>query len=95
MQTDYAQQALNDTELYLNVVEHRKKFYHVGAVNYEKELPHAITIVPPTVALRASFADDYNQMRQSFIYGTSLGFDTLMQQIETLQDMFHAMNTNE
>ncbi len=95
MQTDYAHQALNDAELYLKVVEHRKKFYHVGAVDYEKELPHAITIVPPTAALRASFADDYNQMRQSFIYGTSLDFDALMLQIETLQDMFHAMKTNE
>lgn len=44
--TPYAETALSDSDLYRDIVEHGKKFYHVGAVDYDKELPATITIVP-------------------------------------------------
>ena len=45
MQTPYAEMALNDLALYHEIVEHRRKFYHVGYVDYDKELPATIQIV--------------------------------------------------
>lgn len=40
--TPYMEMALNDSDLYYDIVEHRKKFYHVGYVDYDKELPSSI-----------------------------------------------------
>lgn len=88
--TDYADKALNDAELYYDIVEHRKKFYHVGAVDYDKDLPSAITIVPREDIIR-KFELDYNAMRPSFIYGESLEFADLLKVLETLQEKFRSV----
>lgn len=86
-QTGYADKALNDSELYYNIIEHRKKFYHVGYVDYDKELPSFITIVPGE-ELVPRFESDYNAMRSSFIYGESLEFADLLKALERLQEKF-------
>ncbi len=85
--TGYADKALNDSELYYNIVEHRKKFYHAGYVDYDKELPSSITIVPKEDLIR-KFELDYNTMRPNFIYGESLEFADLLKALETLQEKF-------
>lgn len=85
--TPYMEMALNDSDLYYDIVEHRKKFYHVGYVDYDKELPSSITILP-TKDLIPHFEDDYKAMRLSFIYGDSLNFDELLIFLEKLQERF-------
>lgn len=85
--TLYMEMALNDSDLYYDIVEHRKKFYHVGYVDYDKELPSSITILP-TKNLIPYFEDDYKAMRLSFIYGDSLNFDELLIFLEKLQERF-------
>lgn len=85
--TSYMEMALNDSDLYYDIVEHRKKFYHVGYVDYDKELPSSITILP-TKNLIPYFEDDYKAMRLSFIYGDSLNFDELLIFLEKLQERF-------
>lgn len=85
--TPYMEMALNDSDLYYDIVEHRKKFYHVGYVDYDKELPSSITILP-TKNLIPYFEDDYKAMRLSFIYGGSLNFDELLIFLEKLQERF-------
>ena len=87
MQTEYAEIALNDVELYKDIVNHRRKFYHVGYVDYNKDLPQSIKIVPSD-ELMASYEADYNEMRKSFIYGDSLDFAALMERMEKLQGRF-------
>lgn len=88
MQTSYAEMALNDIALYKDIVNHRRKFYHVGYVDYDKELPHNIQIVP-SEALLSSYEADYSEMRKSFIYGDSLDFSVLMKRMEELEARFH------
>ncbi len=87
MQSPYADMALSDTVLYHRIVEHRRKFYHVGYVDYDKELPSRIQIVP-TERLMPLFETDYNEMRKHFIYGKALNFSDLMKRIAELQDRF-------
>ena len=87
MQTPYCEMALNDTKLYHEIVEHRRKFYHVGYVDYDKELPANIQIVPNDELLSA-YEADYNEMTRSFIYGMCLEFKDLMKQIKLLQKHF-------
>lgn len=90
--TSYMEMALNDSNLYYDIVEHRKKFYHVGYVDYDKELPSSITILP-TKNLIPYFEDDYKAMRLSFIYGDSLNFDELLIFLEKLQERFRHVPT--
>ncbi|MGN1262955.1 MAG: hypothetical protein ACI4TW_02870 [Prevotella sp.] len=62
----------------------RKKFYHAGYVDYSKEMPSEITIIPPTI-FRSEYEADYKDMQRSFIYADSLDFNKLMDEIEKLQ----------
>ena len=87
MQTSYCEMALNDTILYREVVEHRRKFYHVGYVDYDKELPANIQILP-NEELISAYEADYNEMKESFIYVQPLDFQELMSRIELLQKRF-------
>ena len=94
MQTPYAEVALNDVALYEDIVNHRRKFYHVGYVDYDKELPQSIQIVPSD-ALLPSYEADYNEMRGSFIYGESLDFSALMKRMAELQERFRKISTEQ
>ena len=85
MQTPYGEMALKDIALYHEIVEHRRKFYHVGYVDYDKELPANIQIVPDE-ELMPAYETDYNEMKESFIYGKSLDFKELMQKMAELQE---------
>lgn len=91
MQTPYAEMALNDSVLYREIVEHRRKFYHVGYVDYDKELPSNIQIVP-CEELMSAYEADYNEMKESFIYGQPLTFGELMEKITNLQEQFRALD---
>lgn len=90
MQTPYADIALNDSTLYHDIVEHRRKFYHVGYVDYDKELPSNIQIVP-SEQLMATYESDYNEMKVSFIYGQALEFKELIKKLEEIQNRFHSI----
>ena len=92
--TNYLEMALNAPNLYYDIVEHRKKFYHVGYVDYDKDLPSAITIVP-RVELVPKYESDYNDMRSSFIYGESLEFAELLKFLGILQERFRKVPPRE
>ncbi len=92
--TGYMDKALCDVTLYHDIVEHRKKFYHVGYVDYEKELPASITIVP-SEELVPKYEADYNKMRSSFIYGESLEFADLLKSLRALQESFRSISPNK
>jgi hypothetical protein len=91
MQTPYAAKALGDITLYHEIVEHRRKFYHVGYVDYDKELPANIQIVP-SAELMSAYEADYNEMKESFIYGDALDFKELMEKITEIEQRFHLIS---
>lgn len=68
MDTPFAIAALSDIRLYDEVLKHRKRFYHLGGVNYGLNLPQTIKVCP-TGELRDRFALDYEAMKASMIYG--------------------------
>lgn len=61
MDTDYGRAALADMTLYHDIVEHRRKFYHVGYVDYDKKLQENIRIVPDD-GLMDAYRMDYDEM---------------------------------
>lgn len=92
MQTPYGEMALKDIALYHEIVEHRRKFYHVGYVDYDKELPANIQIVPDE-ELMPAYEIDYNEMKESFIFGQPLDFEELMDKLKLLQERFRFLKS--
>ena len=92
MDTEYGRLALGDVDLYKAIVEHRRKFYHVGGVDYSLDMPDKIAFCPQG-DLMERFRADYENMKSSFIYGNPIEFDSLIRRIEELQDRFHLLAT--
>lgn len=95
MQTKYAQDALQDRTLYRQIVSHRKRFYHVGHVDYTKDMPDVIDFVPKgdmAVRLRA----DYNEMLHTYIYdsSTALDYDSLILRLKQLRELFRQSDSH-
>ena len=91
MDTDYAISALKDMNLYGDIIEHRRRFYHVGGVNYSLNNPETIAF-SPRGQLRDKMRTDYETMKESMIYGDRLSFDALISRIEELQVRFNRIN---
>lgn len=90
MDTLYGRNALSDINLYKGIIEHRRKFYHVGGVDYDKDLPEHISFCPEG-EIRDKMREDYQNMVSSFIYGNPPDFDALIRRIEKLQNDFRAI----
>lgn len=85
--TEYAASALSDAELYAKIVEHRRKFYHVGYADYDKDYRDRIEFYPPEHC-RKAWESDYNDLLVSFVYGEGKTFANLLISIEDLQSRF-------
>lgn len=87
MDTDHAQTALQNDELWKTIHHHRKLFTRVSGVNYETDIRKCISIIPPASVIE-EWKADYNAMRQSMIYGETLSFEALMERIMELEERF-------
>lgn len=84
MRTEYAQQALDDRELYLGIIAHREKFNAVRGLDYTGHQPATIRFLPPDTSLK-DWEADYKAMRESMFYGESISFDELIARLLILQ----------
>ena len=85
MDTAYGKEALANRQLYDAVVEHRRTFYALKYVNYDKYSPSTISFVPRS-ELIPDWNKDYDNMRKHFFYGSTLSFDKLLERIAELQN---------
>lgn len=90
MDTPFASEALEDMPLYHEIIAHRRRFYHVGGVDYMLNLPSTINFCP-TGDLRVRMRQDYEAMKTSMIYGEKLTFDALIDRLEQLQERFRGI----
>ena len=88
MDTPFAAMALEDMHLYHEIIEHRRRFYHVGGVNYDLNRPDTISFCP-TGEILDKMRADYEAMMSTMIYGDKLPFDTLIARLEELQSRFN------
>ena len=94
MDTEYGREALSDGELYKAIVEHRRKFYHLGYVNYDDDYPDKIDFIPKGNVLDA-FRNDYEtNMVDGYIYGEAKSFDELTERMKELIGRFRQININ-
>jgi len=87
MNTSFAKEAMEDTELYNAIVEHRRKYICLKNFDYDSLYPQKITFVPPGSVID-SWRADYERMCNTMIYGDSLPFDALITRIKELNERF-------
>lgn len=83
-------QAVNDENLYLSIIEHRRNFIGLKGFDYNTLMPKAIDIVPPE-EVRNEWARDYRAMQESMIFGDSLSFNELLSRISELNGRLHGL----
>ena len=93
MDSEYGRKALADRGLYDAIVEHRRTYYALKYIDYDKHDPRAISFVPPA-SVQELWAADYADMKRYFIYGDSLSFEQLIERVEELQERVRGTVTN-
>ena len=86
-----AEKALENKELYKNIVEHRRIFVGLKGFDYDTLAPTTITIVPPDTIIDL-WKTDYETMRETMIYESSLPFNKLIDQIKQLNERINQID---
>lgn len=89
-QTEYAEIALQDRELYNTIVRHRSKLSAISGIDYAKHNPENIKFIPPDSIIKM-WEVDYEEMKGSMIYGNPLDFDQLINRLTVLQKRINAI----
>ena len=90
MDKPFAMEAMQNVQLYKDIVAHRNKFTAWSGLDYTTHLPHTISFLPPE-SIKEALRDDYKQMQIGFIYANAPSFDEIMEQLHELQDRFRAL----
>jgi predicted nucleotidyltransferase component of viral defense system len=91
MNTEIAEKALEDNNLYNSIVEHRRIFIGLGSFDYSTLAPQTIKIVPPDSVIE-KWKEDYETMQHTMIYGKSLSFLELLDKIKQLNERINRID---
>jgi hypothetical protein len=91
MDTEHGIEALQNTDLYNNIVAHREKFNPLRRLDYANHIPNKINIIPPKGVVK-NYERDYVEMTKFMIYGEPLKFDQLIKRILELQTRINGIN---
>jgi len=83
LQTPIAEKAIHDEQLYCQVVEHRRTFICLRGFDYDTLYPPTLNIIPPAEVIE-QWRTDYENMRLHMIYGESVPFDELVEDLRKL-----------
>lgn len=83
LKTPIAERAINDADLYNQVVEHRRIFIGLRGFDYDTLHPTTLHIVPPSSVIE-QWRTDYENMRLHMIYGESVSFEELIEELANL-----------
>ena len=90
LKTPIAQKAIDDVALYEQVVEHRRIFIGLRGFDYDTLSPSTLNIIPPDHVI-AHWRDDYENMRLHMIYGESIPFDELVEDLINLNKSLNSL----
>lgn len=93
LKTPIVERAINDAALYRQVVEHRRTFIGLRSFDYDTLYPETFNIVPPASVIE-QWETDYENMRMHMIYGESIRFDELVNDLKKLNSRINALYIN-
>ena len=88
-----AEKALINKRLYDSIVEHRRVFIGLKDFDYNTLAPATLNIIPPR-EMYAQWQQDYETMRETMIYGSSLPFNKLIDKIQQLNKRINDLDWN-
>ena len=91
LRTPVAEAAIHNEQLYRQVVEHRRIFIGLRNFDYDALYPATLNIVPPTEVID-QWRADYESMRRYMIYGESVSFEELVDNLKGLNDKVKELN---
>lgn len=83
--------ALNDTALYRDIIEHRRKFIGLRGFDYNTLHPKTLNFIP-SAEQAATWAADYQSMQTNMIPGVSLPYAELIERLMELNRRFTAVS---
>jgi len=94
MDTEFAQDALTDIELYKTIVEHRSIMTRERGVDYSTHRPSQINFIPENEVVDL-WKDDYINLRETFIYEQPIPFETIINRMKDLLIRFRSIQMDE
>ncbi len=91
MDSQFAEKALAEPDLYLEIVKHRCQLTRINGMDYTRHAPKYLNPIPPTTILK-SWEADYKTMQEQMIYGESLPFKELIQRLLSLKAKINALD---
>ena len=88
----YADEAINDRDLYDKIVKHREMLTKVSWVDYKKHSPDQIRFIPP-IHVIGEWEKDYREMQESMFYGDTLTFSDLISKLSKLQEKINQIDS--
>ena len=79
---------IHDDALWESISHHRQVFTSMRDVDYSPDIRKRIVLVPPADFMK-EWKDDYESMRGTMVFGTSLAFDDLIERLRQLEERFH------
>ena len=86
-----ADQAINNRGLYVEVLEHRRKFIGLKGFNYDELYPSTLCIIPSDEIVQL-WEEDYEFMCQHMIYGTAPSFKELLKKLTILNEKIRQLD---
>ncbi len=90
MDTKHGKEALEDEELYIDIINHRKHLTKISGIDYDKHLPGSVNLIPPEASIK-QWKDDYKSMQESMIHGESLSFEKLIDRMSELMERINQL----
>ena len=88
MDEPFAEPTIHNDALWASISHHRQVFTSMRDVDYTPDIRKRIVLVPPTDFMK-EWKDDYEAMRGTMVFGSSLAFDDLIERLRQLEVRFH------
>ena len=88
MDESFAEPTIHNDELWEAISHHRQVFTSLKDVDYAPDVRKRIVLVPPTDCMK-EWREDYEAMRSTMVFGSSLTFDELIERLHILEERFH------
>ena len=93
IQTEYGNTILENETLYKEIVHHRRTITPIRGIDYNRHKPEFINPIPPDAVFQ-EWKKDYQIMQEQMIYGDSIKFEVLLENIEALKNKINKLNWN-
>lgn len=88
MDEPFAEPTIHNDELWESINHHRQVFTSMSGVDYTPDIRKRIVLIPPSDFMK-EWKDDYEAMRGTMVFGSSLAFDDLIERLHLLEERFH------